>query len=73
MTPHKIKEISAHNLKTLRSDSGMTQDQFGKQFDLTSYSFASYEQGKVMTPIDLAIKVCRYFHIELEYFFTKKI
>lgn len=70
---HQIKEISAHNFRAIRKDAGLTQHQFGEEFGISFHSVGSYEEQRAMTPVYLALKICKYFNVSMEDFFTKKI
>ena len=59
--------MSIHqNLRRLRAQSGMTQEQVAEQLGLTRQALSSYESGRTRPDIDTLLRLCQVYHTDLE-------
>ena len=59
--------MSIHqNLRRLRAQSGMTQEQVAEQLGLTRQALSSYESGRTRPDIDMLLRLCQVYHTDLE-------
>ena len=56
----------ARNIKLLRLDRGLTQEQLAEILAIPSPRYANYEQGTRSIPIDTLLEISSYFHIALD-------
>lgn len=61
------------NIVWLRNKVNLSQEKFGKLFDLTRGQIESYEKRNTEISIRDAEKICKYFRISLDQFFNSKI
>jgi transcriptional regulator with XRE-family HTH domain len=57
------------NIRVLRKQKGLTQAQLGIVFDLTDSQITNYEKGKLYPPVELLLKMCEYFNVDINSFF----
>lgn len=64
----KILGIGVHqlNLKELRKQKGLTQKQVAEKCGMSYQSYAHYESGRRMLPIDTFLKLKSVFEISLD-------
>ena len=55
------------NIKTLRKEYGLTQENLGKIINLTKSQVSLYENGVLLPKIDLIIRVSQYFNVPLDH------
>ena len=55
------------NIKTLRKEYGLTQENLGKILNLTKSQVSLYENGVSLPKIDLVIRVSQYFNVPLDH------
>lgn len=60
------------NLKKLRKDQGLTQEQFGELFGLTKSAIVNYETGIRKIPIDVLLQISYTFNVSLDELTTKR-
>lgn len=60
------------NIKSLRKKHGMTQEEFGKQFNLTKSAIVNYETGIRKVPIDVLLQISYSYDISLDSLTSKK-
>ena len=59
--------MSLHqNLRRLRAESGMTQEQVAGQLNITRQALSSYESGRTRPDIDMLQQLCRVYQTDLE-------
>lgn len=61
---------SESRLRKLRKESGLSQKEFGKLFNVSEYSQKSYENGERNIPIEYAKKVCKKYNVTLDWLFN---
>lgn len=55
-----------HNLRQLRLDSGMTQEQAAEKICVTRQTISSYESGRTQPDIDVLIRLCDVYGTDLD-------
>ena len=65
--------IIAHNIKKLRTEKGMSQQEFGDLFDINRGSIGSYEENRAEPKLETILKICKYFNLSVDDFLTKKM
>ena len=59
--------MSIHqNLRRLRAQSGMTQEQVAARLNITRQALSSYESGRTRPDIDMLLRLCQVYHTDLE-------
>lgn len=61
-----------HNLKLLRKQKGMTQEQFGEVFNLTKSAIVNYEKGIRKIPIDVLYQIASFHNVTIDKLIYKK-
>ena len=56
----------SNNLRQLRLDSGMTQDQAAEKLGVTRQALSSYETGRTRPDIDMLIRLCQVYDTDLD-------
>ena len=56
----------SNNLRQLRLDSGMTQDQAAEKLGVTRQALSSYETGRTRPDIDMLIRLCQVYGTDLD-------
>ena len=54
------------NLRRLRAQSGMTQEQVAAQVGITRQALSSYESGRTRPDIDMLLRLCQVYQTDLE-------
>lgn len=54
------------NLRALRADSGMTQEQVAEQLGVTRQTLSSYESGRTRPDIDMLVRLCQVYDTDLD-------
>jgi len=54
-------------LRNLREDSDLTQVQMGKMLNITQKAYSNYETGQRSIPLDVLIKLAKYFDTSTDY------
>ncbi|MBP2643561.1 MAG: transcriptional regulator, family [Firmicutes bacterium] len=54
-------------LKELRKEKNLTQEDFGKQFNVIKQTVSSWENGNSRPDIDLAAQIADYFNVTTDY------
>lgn len=54
-------------LRKLRTDKGLTQEEFGKLFNVIKQTVSSWENGNSRPDIDSAAKIADFFNVSLDY------
>lgn len=54
-------------LKDIREDSELKQESVAKILNITRQQYGLYETGKRTIPIDLLIKLAKYYNVNLDY------
>lgn len=63
-----LKELQnlPKNLKSLRTESGLTQKQVAKELGITYQSYQAYELGLTLPTLQNFIKLCKLFDVSYE-------
>lgn len=56
----------SNNIKVLRKKQGYTQESLSKELGKTKATVSDYEKGKSLPPLDILLKMCALFQINLE-------
>jgi transcriptional regulator with XRE-family HTH domain len=62
-----------HNIKFLRKKENFSQEQFAKIFGLKRSNIGSYEEGRATPPLQIIIKVAKYFNLKIETLISEDI
>ncbi len=54
-------------LRDLREDHDLTQNQLVKKLGMHKTTYTNYEQGKRDLPLEVAIKIARFYNVSLDY------
>ena len=54
-------------IKGLREDRDITQSEIAKYLNVAQNTYSQYENGKRDVPIEVLIKLCRYYQISADY------
>ena len=55
-----------HNLRQLRQDSGLTQEQVAQQIGLTRQALSSYESGRTRPDMETLMRLAAIYHTDLD-------
>lgn len=58
--------IFSDNIRLLRGKSGKTQRELSEQITITASRYSSYENGKSRPPMDVLIRISRFFHVSID-------
>lgn len=56
-----------NNLKKLRQDSELTQNEIAEQFNINRNTYKNWENGHIMIPLKYADKFSIYYHVRISY------
>jgi len=56
----------SNNIKVLRKRQGYTQESLSKELGKTKATVSDYEKGKSLPPLDILLKMCELFQINLD-------
>lgn len=62
-----LNNITGSTLAELRKNSGFTQKELAKIFNISESSLAHYEQGLTLPSTDMLVKFADYFHVPVDY------
>lgn len=62
-----------HNIKLLRKRENLSQEEFANLFGINRSNVGSYEEGRAVPPLELIIKISKYFNIKMEELIEKDI
>lgn len=54
-------------IKALREDNDLTQNAIAEYLNIAQNTYSQYENGKREVPINILIKLCRYYHVSSDY------
>lgn len=54
-------------LRDLREDSDLTQSQLVEKLNMHKTTYTNYEQGKRDLPLEVAIKLAKFYNVSLDY------
>lgn len=54
-------------LKALRTNAGLTQEEFGKIFGLVKSTVSLYESGKSTPNDEIKMQICKHFNVSIDY------
>lgn len=66
-----LNNIIGSTLAELRKNSGFTQKELAKIFNISESSLAHYEQGLTLPSADMLVKFADYFHVPVDYLLGK--
>jgi transcriptional regulator with XRE-family HTH domain len=66
----RIKNYFAKNLKYLRRQSGLTQDEMADELNIGRPKLGSYEEERNEPNICTLINICKYFNISIDWLLT---
>lgn len=61
------------NIKKLRGINNLSQQEFGKLFDLSRASIGSYEEERADPKIEALINISKYFNLNIDDLLTKEL
>lgn len=56
----------ANNIKLLRKRFNLTQNELATRIDKVPVTVSDYEKGKTVPPIEIAVKLCEIFQVNLD-------
>ena len=56
-----------YGIKALREDRDITQKELAEFLNIAQNTYSQYENGKRDVPIEVLIKLCRYYQISADY------
>ncbi len=65
--------ILAENLRHLRAQKGLSQQRIADDLIITRGRYAKYEEGTSQPPLELLLKISRYYHISADLLLTVKL
>lgn len=68
-----VYDIIKINLKTLRTDNSMTQQELSDKIGIPRANLARYETGENIPPLDIILKYANFFEISLDELFGRNI
>ena len=54
-------------IKDLREDADLTQQNIAEYLNIKQNTYCQYERGQRQIPIDLLIKLAKYYHVSVDY------
>lgn len=72
MNTKNFYQTLGKNLKHLRKQKGLTQEQFGEHFGLTKSAIVNYESGIRKIPADLLVQIANFHDVSLDHLICKK-
>lgn len=54
-------------LRDLREDNDLTQNQLVEKLNMHKTTYTNYEQGKRDLPLEVAIKLAKFYNVSLDY------
>lgn len=54
-------------LRDLREDNDLTQNQLVEKLNMHKTTYTNYEQGKRDLPLEVAIKIAKFYNVSLDY------
>ena len=54
-------------LRDLREDNDLTQNQLVEKLNMHKTTYTNYEQGKRDLPLEIAIKIAKFYNVSLDY------
>lgn len=57
----------SNKLKTLREEAGLTQTELAQQLQIGASTLRLYENGQRTPPLDVIVKICRFFSVTSDY------
>jgi len=67
-----VKKIFGNNLKKLRLQKELTQEQLAECLDLQVQTISYIENGRAFVSSDVCAKICNFFEVSLEVMFKPK-
>ncbi|EAC3358523.1 helix-turn-helix domain-containing protein [Listeria monocytogenes] len=55
------------NIRSIREDSDMTQQQMAKMLNISQNTYSQYETGKIEWTASTLIKIADYFDVSIDY------
>ena len=63
----EVFPVLANRIKELREDKDITQQEIAEYLCVAQNTYCNYENGKREPPIELLVKLSRYYEVNLEY------
>jgi|TARA_R100001460_G_scaffold6780_1_gene17557 DNA-binding XRE family transcriptional regulator len=63
----------SHNIKYLRSEKNLGQDEFAGIFDVSRDVIGTYERGKATPKLETIMAICEYFKISIDDFINRDL
>lgn len=75
MVAHKISILIflGKNIKYIRAQKGLSQEQFAENLNVSRSRISSYEENRAMPPIQFIIDLSNYVHISIDLLLKKKL
>ncbi len=67
-----VKKLFGANLKKLRLEKGLTQEQLAECLDMQVQTISFIENGRTFISSDVFAKICNLFDVSLEFMFKPK-
>lgn len=64
MTP--IEEFTSR-IKELREDNDKKQKEIAEYLEISQQQYSLYEKGQRLMPMDMIIKLARYYNVDMDY------
>lgn len=62
----------AKNLRLLRKQAGLTQEQMAEKLHISETQYGNYEQGKSTPPLDKFVEIAMALNLPLDYFVKER-
>ena len=63
----RYEVLRFENIRNLRIDRGLTQEQIAKVLNVKQNTYSQYEIGVLNYPIDVLIKLADYYEVSVDY------
>lgn len=70
---HEIRETIPVNLKVIRKANKLTQQRFADRMGIEQKRVGSWEEGRAVPSLELLIRICDEFNLDLKKFLTEKL
>lgn len=62
----ELKRVLGENIRRLRKEKGLTQEEFAELMDRTSGSISRFENGRQLMGVDLLVQIAAYFSVSVD-------
>ena len=66
---YSINQIIIQNIKKIRLERYLTQKDIALAINIKTHSYSHYENGDRLIPIEVIIKLCQYYQIDINILF----